>query len=110
MNIADTVNGLFEILGGFFVFLSIRTLIRDKELKGYNPATIGFFTAWGFWNLYFYPAVGATLSFLGGIVICLTNIVFIFLIFYYKWRNNNDKIRGIDVSTENRRGGHAVLY
>jgi membrane protein YdbS with pleckstrin-like domain len=82
----DIINGLFEILGGYFIFLHIKTLYKDKEVKGVSWAAVLFFVAWGYWNLYYYPHLGQFISLVGGIVLAAANTVWLTMIIYYKYR------------------------
>jgi hypothetical protein len=84
MQINDLVNGLFECCSGFFCWINIFKLIKDKELKGVSWIPLSFFTLWGFWNLFYYPSLNQTLSFIGGISIVIANVVWLSLVFYYK--------------------------
>lgn len=47
----DLINGLFECFGGFFIFLSILKIIKEKEVKGIHWGTVSFFVSWGWWNM-----------------------------------------------------------
>lgn len=80
---ADLVNGLFELFGSFFLALNVLRLHRDKQVKGVNWMATAFFMAWGYWNLYFYPAVGALLSFYGGVAIVIVNTAWLGQMVYY---------------------------
>lgn len=82
----DLINGLFELFGGAFVALSCRQLYRDKQVKGISLWHPTFFTAWGAWNLLFYPAVGAWWSFLGGIGVMVVNSLWLGMLLYYRKR------------------------
>lgn len=63
----DWINGAFEFCGAFFTWSNFVVYCRERELKGvYWPAT-AFFTVWGLWNLFYYPAIGQPVSFVGGI-------------------------------------------
>ena len=79
----DLTNGVFESCGCFFVFLNVLRTLKDKEVKGVNPIAITYFTAWGFWNCYYYPFLGQWASFIGGSSIALMNTVWVVLLFYY---------------------------
>ena len=82
----DAVNGLFECLGGVLLWMGVRRLWIDREVKGmYWPATM-FFGLWGWWNLFYYPSLGQWLSFLGGLVVVSANTtwVVLFLVFRAK--------------------------
>ena len=79
----DLGNGLFECLGGFFIMLSIIKLYREKKVAGISWLHVGFFAAWGWWNLYFYPSVGCWFSTVGGIGVVVTNSVYLAMILHY---------------------------
>lgn len=81
----DTINGAFELVGGWFTWNSALRLYRDKEVKGvYWPMFI-FFASWGVWNLVFYWQVTAPLSWLGGIVLVAGNLWWTSLYAKYRW-------------------------
>lgn len=83
---ADMINGVFELVGGLFLVLNVRRLYIDKQMKGVSLTPVVFFTAWGFWNLFFYPAVGAWYSFYGGMLIAVVNTAWIVLAVRYTIR------------------------
>lgn len=83
----DLINGLFEIGSGIFQIINIVKLIKDKELKDISWIPMGFFTLWGCWNLYYYPSLNQPLSFIGGIMIFVTNFIWLTLVFYYNLKN-----------------------
>lgn len=80
---ADLINGLFEAGGAAFTLLNVARLVKDRCLNGVSWIPTAFFSAWGFWNLYFYPALGQWASFAGGCLIVLTNLVWLALVWYY---------------------------
>jgi membrane protein YdbS with pleckstrin-like domain len=82
----DIINGLFEVLGGYFIFLHIKTLYEDKEVKGVSWAAVLFFVTWGYWNLYYYPHLGQFISLVGGVVLAVANTIWLIMIIYYKRR------------------------
>ncbi len=82
----DKINGVFELLGGMFIWYNVLTLYRDKALKGVSVGTAMFFSTWGFWNLYYYPSVGCMFSFACGINIVITNSTWVVLALYYSRR------------------------
>ena len=84
MVINDLINGSFELLSGGFCLINIFQLVKDKKLSGVSWVPTMFFTIWGCWNLYYYPSLGQTMSFIGGIVIFVINSIWLFLVFYYK--------------------------
>lgn len=83
-NYPDIGNALFEGLGAIFIWRSVRQLWRDREIKGvYWPAWI-FYSAWGLWNLYYYPSLGQWYSFLAGVVLVSGNICWVALAVKFK--------------------------
>jgi hypothetical protein len=87
MNI-DAVNGVFETLGALFILLSVRKLYNEKLVRGVSYWHISFFMVWGFWNLFYYPALGQVWSFLGGALLVVTNVVYVGQLIYYTQTEN----------------------
>lgn len=87
---ADLVNCLFELSGGFFVWLSIRKLLRDRAVRGVSLFMIGFFAAWGLWNLYYYPSLGQILSGIGAIGVAAANFAYLTLLIWFSRREKGD--------------------
>lgn len=69
----DLINGAFEALAGLMVLNHCRVLMKDKAVRGVSIASVAFFTAWGVWNLHYYPALDQTASFAGGLVVVAAN-------------------------------------
>lgn len=78
----DVINGLFELIGGCLLMLNVRRLWRDRKVVGVSLWPVVFYTAWGFWNLYFYPSVKAPWSFWGAITVVTANASWLLL---YVW-------------------------
>ena len=87
----DAINGLYELLGCVFIGLSVRRLWRDRSWAGLSPWTTIFFTSWGFWNIYFYPSVGAPWSTAGAVATCAANCAYVGLL--WKFRRNGGNYR-----------------
>jgi len=86
MQVPDLINGIFEGSGGFWIALSVRRLYRDKIVRGLSPYPVAFFTAWGLWNLFYYPHLDQWFSFAGGIGIVTVNAIWLLQVLYYLWR------------------------
>jgi hypothetical protein len=84
MNV-DVVNGLFEAGGAVVACMNVFKLLEEKTTRGvYWPAT-AFFSAWGTWNLYYYPALDQWRSFYGGLLLVMCNYTWVLLVLYFKW-------------------------
>lgn len=57
MTFHDAINAVFEGGGAIFLMLNVRRLLKDRSVKGVSLVTTTWWTAWGFWNVYFYSAV-----------------------------------------------------
>lgn len=87
MALPDLINGGFEAFGFFAVMLSVLKLWRDKQVRGVSLSTIVFFTSWGFWNLYYYPHLGQSLSTVAAACVCVANGSWCALIIKYRGRS-----------------------
>jgi hypothetical protein len=81
---ADNVNGLYELLAGFFVLNHCRRLLIDKSVRGVSLVSTIFFASWGMWKLVYYPLLGQWASFFGGLSVFGANVLWIALIIKYR--------------------------
>lgn len=79
----DLINGLFELGGGIFIWMHIWKLHLDKKVRGVHWMPVLYMTAWGYWNLYYYPFLKQWASLVGGILVMVANTVWICQILYY---------------------------
>ena len=80
----DFTNGLFELFASLFVILNIRAVLKDRSVKGVSWIAVAFFTLWSAWNVWFYPIQNLMYSFYGGILVCITNFIYLYLLIKYK--------------------------
>jgi hypothetical protein len=92
MQVNDFINGCFELTSGLFCAINIFKLVKDKTLKGVSWIPIGFFTIWGVWNLYYYTSLSQPLSVIGGVGICISNTIWLILVFYYKRKEKTQQV------------------
>lgn len=85
MSWQDLVNGLFEGGAGILLWWNVVRIVKDKKLRGVSLVPTAVFTAWGFWNLYYYPHLGQILSFFAGISVVVANTTWVALAVYYKF-------------------------
>lgn len=88
MSLPDLINGGFEVFGFVAMANNIRGLLKDKMVRGFRLTSMLFFTSWGIWNVYYYPHLQQWASFVGGLLMCLSNIVYVSLTIYYLRKNN----------------------
>lgn len=77
MQWADLVNGSFELLGAILTWRNAAQLHRDREIRGVYWPTSAFFSAWGLWNLAYYPLLGQWFSFAGGVLLVSGNLAWV---------------------------------
>ncbi len=83
----DAANGGFEALASLAVLRSCWILHKDKMVRGVSLLMVAFFTVWGAWNVYYYPFLGQTLSFVAGVAVLLSNALYVSMLAYYRERN-----------------------
>lgn len=86
-NVPDLVNALFELLGGFILLLDVGRIYKDRVLRGVHWGPKAFFTAWGFWNVFYYPHLGQWMSFVGGLFIVAVNTLWVVMALYFMWQD-----------------------
>ncbi len=79
----DQINGALEFGSALLMLMNVRRLTKDKVLAGVSLIPTLFFDSWGFWNLYYYPALDQWWSFSGGACLVLVNLTWTGLAFYY---------------------------
>ena len=79
----DLINGLFELFGSVMLWKNVIQLYKDKQVRGVHWTATGFFAAWGYWNLFYYPHLDQWWSFAGGISIVIANTIWLFQMLYY---------------------------
>lgn len=84
----DVINGLFEFGAAVAILNHCRTLHGHKEVRGMSTVSTIFFTAWGCFNIVFYPSLGQWWSFYGGLCVVSTNVLWVAMQLYYRffWR------------------------
>ena len=72
-----------QIIGGLLCWFNVQKLLKDKSVVGVYWPIQAFFSLWGLWNLYYYPALGQWASFVGGLFLVLGNTAWVVLAAYY---------------------------
>lgn len=84
MQTPDLINGAFETAGGLAVWAHARRIRIDKQVRGFSPGATALMTAWGLWNLFYYPSLEQWASFAGGLVIVAGNAVWLYYAVKYR--------------------------
>lgn len=77
---ADLVNGSFETIGAICAWINVAIYIKHRKVQGVYWPTTMFYSAWGLWNLIYYPALGQWLSFYAGIAITSGSSLWVILV------------------------------
>jgi uncharacterized membrane protein YGL010W len=83
MTLPDLFNGIFELGLAPFLWKGVLKLRIDKKVEGFYWPTVAWTTAWGLWNLYYYPHLDQWLSFTGGLVVVAVNLTWLGHVWYY---------------------------
>lgn len=82
----DIINAFFEFFGGLLLFLNVRRLYRDKRLSGISIVPSLFYTAWGYWNVFYYAGLDQPVSLVAGILPAAINTLWVVMALYYRYR------------------------
>lgn len=83
MNKLDTINSMFEAVGAVAAWANIQKIRRDKNVSGvYWPLT-AIWSAWGYWNLYYYSSLGHWFSTAAGAVLAVGNTIWVLYAAHY---------------------------
>jgi hypothetical protein len=89
-NVVDAINSGFAFVGSFFVMANIRTMLKDKELKGSYWLTPLFFYCGQIWGAYFMWTMEKYWSLAGAIVLTSLNLTWYGIMIYYRIKGKND--------------------
>lgn len=80
----DAINGAFEAAAALFILNHCRVLMEHRQARGVSALSTLFFTAWGFWNLAYYPSLNQQWSFAGGLCVVAANALWLGLQLHYR--------------------------
>lgn len=89
MTVPDLVNGMFEVIGGLMCWINVVKLHSEKRVAGVYWPVQAFFSCWGLWNLYYYPALGQWASFVGGVFLVVGNATWTIMAAWYSKKNDD---------------------
>ena len=81
----DQVTSWFNIGAIIILWLNIRCLLRDKQLKGYSIYAACYFASWALWGIYMYWKIDLIWSMIASCVLLAAYICWIGLILWYRW-------------------------
>lgn len=84
MNAVDTINSLLVFGYIIFGFINIKSVMRDKVIKGISIYFVYFIVIVSTWNMYYYYSLEQYISMILAIILCIINIIWSSLILYYK--------------------------
>jgi|TARA_R110000824_G_scaffold66566_1_gene172669 FtsH-binding integral membrane protein len=85
----DQINSAFVLTAAFFYVLNLFKLIKDKEVKGISKISIGFFSLWNVWTLFFFIKISEYWWTIGAyVLVAILNVIYITLMI--KYNNKND--------------------
>lgn len=82
--IPDLINASFEVFASVVSTLSLIAIYKAKRIVGASPWPTVFFSAWGLWNLFYYPHLGQFLSTGAAIGMLGINVTWLYLYYVYK--------------------------
>ncbi len=106
----DHVNAFFEGGGAVVQLLNVRQLLRDKTVRGVHWVPLAFWTAWGLWNVAYYPILGQWWSFAGGLCVVACNAVNLGLMARYWPRGGATDSGREDVSSQVERAAALLEF
>jgi hypothetical protein len=88
-SIYDQINSGFVLMAALFYVLNLLKLMKDKEVKGISKISIGFFSLWNVWTLYFFIKVSEYWWTIGAyMIVAVLNIAYITLMIKYGVKKN----------------------
>lgn len=103
----DLLNAVWEVSGGAFIATSVLQLYRDKIVRGVHWVHVSFFTAWGYWNLYYYPAIEQRWSFAGGVSVVAINTIWLAQLIYYSRKERSGRLGASNVTSFGPEGANS---
>lgn len=80
----DNINAVFELGGALVTLLSVHRILKDRAVRGFDWRVIGFFTAWGAWNLFYYPHLEQWVSTAAAVALVVVNFTYLVLILRFR--------------------------
>lgn len=82
----DQINASLEFAGACFRTFDCVKLFRAKRFQGGSLFTALFFFGWGVFNMFYYPSLQQTWSFVAAILLTVVNGIWILMAVVYEHR------------------------
>ena len=79
----DLINAGFEVGSALVSVINVMALWKARRISGVHWAPTLFFTAWGLWNLFFYPHLGQWASLAGAVGIVGVNATWLAMVWWF---------------------------
>lgn len=79
----DITQACWELGSAVFSLLNIRAIRQSKSLAGVHWLPTAFFFLWGVYNLWFYTALHLPAAWWAGMVITITNLIWLAHVAWY---------------------------
>jgi hypothetical protein len=80
----DHINAAFEGAAAIILWLNVRRLWRDRELKGVSVLPTCLYFVWCIWNLYYYAHLDQMLSWWAGWGVGAANLSWVCLALWFR--------------------------
>jgi hypothetical protein len=84
LQLPDFLNGSLELVCAGMLYLDVRTLLKHKTVQGISIIARTFFWGWSIWNLWWYPHLHQTFSFVGALAVMLPQTFWLGMLIRYK--------------------------
>jgi hypothetical protein len=79
----DQINSFFEVAGALLTWMNVKRVWQDRGYAGIYMPAVMLFTAWGFWNLWFYSHLAQTWSVAATVVMVSANSSWVGLMLWF---------------------------
>jgi uncharacterized membrane protein YfcA len=93
ISLMDAANAFFEGGGSLFVLNHVRVLLKQRQVRGVSLLSIGFFTLWGVFNIFYYRHLGQSFSWYAGIAVLIANLIYVSLAIYFKRQESQNSLQ-----------------
>lgn len=82
----DLINGAFEAVGGICSWLTVSRYLKERKVSGIFWPAAFYYSTWGIWNLFYYPALHQPISFVCGVFLSSGTVTWLLLVIRDKYK------------------------